>query len=312
MGFRFKRKEPVPKGVRRLATERIKAALESLKDFRRAEAVHGVRKDIKKVRAVLRLARYRIPKKAYRRQTDLLRKAADRLAPTRDAYVRGAALRKLHKHFHAQLGHGAIRKLRKEMEGDLADAEKRFVRKKGARKIKELLKRIPDELDHLKFEAKGWETIAPGLQVAYARGREAYLTARRDPSPDHLHDWRKRVKDLWYQVSVLRPMAAKETDALWCQLKTLSEQLGDDHDLYMLQQSTSADADGDGDGDGQGELFASGVLSSLIEQRQRQLQSAALELGRTIYAEKPVVFCRRLGSYWERWRKGAETGEAHS
>ena len=26
----------------------------------------------------------------------------------------------------------------------------------------------------------------------------------RDPSPEHLHDWRKRVKDLWYHLRLLR------------------------------------------------------------------------------------------------------------
>jgi CHAD domain len=121
--FCFKRKEAVPQGVRRLAAERIEAALDSLKDYRSAESVRGVRKDIKRVRAVLRLARERIPKKAYRRQTEWLREAADRLAPTRDAYVKGAALRNLREHFHDQLGHAAFRQLRKQMEGDLVQAD---------------------------------------------------------------------------------------------------------------------------------------------------------------------------------------------
>src|SRR5690242_1783369 len=98
MSFRFRRKESVPKGLRRVAEERIESALSLLKDHHRPESVHAVRKDIKKVRAVLRLVRARIPSKAYRRQTDLLRKAADRLAGPRDAYVKGAALRNLSKH----------------------------------------------------------------------------------------------------------------------------------------------------------------------------------------------------------------------
>jgi CHAD domain len=80
MGFCFKRKEGVRKGVKRLAKSRISAALGSLKDHRDAEAVHGVRKDIKKIRAVLRLARERLSQKKYRRQNKLLRKAAGELA----------------------------------------------------------------------------------------------------------------------------------------------------------------------------------------------------------------------------------------
>ena len=159
MAFCFKRKEAVPEGVRRLAVERIEAALESLKDCRGPEAVHGVRKDIKKVRAVLRLARERMPGKAYRQQTKLLRKAAERLAPTRDAYVKGEALKSLRGHLNGHAGRGAIRRLRKQMKSSLAQAEKQFVRKNGVRKLKKLLQRVPGEIESLKLEAKGWDLI---------------------------------------------------------------------------------------------------------------------------------------------------------
>jgi len=273
MGFCFKRKEKVPNGVKRLATERIDAALEGLKDCRRAEAVHGVRKDIKKVRAVLRLARERISRKAYRRQTELLRRAADRLAPTRDAYVKGAALDELSRDLQDQIGRGALRKLRRRLEGDLVQAEKRFERKKSASKVKRLLKRVPKELNGVEFEAKGWKVLSPGVKTAFTRGRQSYLLARQNPSVEHLHDWRKRVKDLWYQVCVLRPIYPEQLDALAAELKTLSEYLGDDHDLVMLGKSVQGDAGA------QGELFEPAVLSDLIEKRRRELLTAALQAG---------------------------------
>jgi CHAD domain-containing protein len=304
MGFCFKRKEAVPKGVRRLAEERIKAALASLQDCRRAEAVHGVRKDIKKARAVLRLARERMPKKAYRRQTELLREAAERLAPTRDAYVKGAALRNLKEHFQGQLGRRAFRQLRAQMEGDLALAEKRFARSKGARKIKQLLKRIPKEIEALELDAKGWDAIAPGLKAAFAEGRDAFLEARHEPSPEHLHDWRKRAKDLWYQVRVLRPIASRELDVMAAELKTLTEYLGDDHDLFMLGQSVEAEAPN------QLQLLEPGALTGMIDQRRRELQVAALKAGEQIYSEKPAEFCDRLAQYWKAWRDGAKGRQA--
>jgi CHAD domain-containing protein len=298
MAFCFRRKEAVPKAVRRLAAERIRAALESLKDYRRAESVHGVRKDIKKVRAVLRLARGRIPKKAYRRQTQLLRKAADQLAPTRDAFVKGAALKNLSDHFHDQLGGLALRRLRKQFEGDLAHAEKRFARKKSAHKVKRLLERIPRELATVKLDAKGWKAIAPGIETAFARGRNAYFAARRDPCPEHLHEWRKRVKDLWYQVRMLRPIYREKLASLAHDLKVLSEYLGDDHDLFMLDQSTETAHSK------QGELFGPGALNDMIERRRRELQAAAFEAGARLYSETASDFCGRLARYWEAWRDG--------
>src|ERR1051325_4660208 len=99
MAFRFKRKESVTKAARRLGRGRAEGALQCLEDCSQAEAIHCVRKEIKKARAVLRLVRANITKKACRRLTALLREAANHLAATRDAYVTTKALKDLTGHF---------------------------------------------------------------------------------------------------------------------------------------------------------------------------------------------------------------------
>src|SRR5436190_5187254 len=99
MAFCFKRRESVVKAVRRLGRERIEHALECLKECDHTEAIHCARQDIKKVRAVLRLVRTAIPKKAYCCVRDPLRDAANQLAAPRDAYVKTQTLRNLAQHF---------------------------------------------------------------------------------------------------------------------------------------------------------------------------------------------------------------------
>src|SRR5687767_9950738 len=112
MAFCFKRKESVSKGIQRVGRERIANALECLKDCRRAEAIHCARKDIKKVRAALRLVRAQISKKAFRRQIRLMRQAASLLAAPRDSFVKVKTLRNLTRHFKGQLAPGALRHVR--------------------------------------------------------------------------------------------------------------------------------------------------------------------------------------------------------
>ena len=56
MGYRFKRKESVQHGLRRIARECIDAAIEAMRHSHRGDAIHCVRKDIKKLRAMLRMA----------------------------------------------------------------------------------------------------------------------------------------------------------------------------------------------------------------------------------------------------------------
>ena len=100
----LKRKEPVDDGLRRIAAGRAESALERLRgatpgDEEFPDAVHGARKDLKKLRTVLRLLRDRIGREAYDEQNRRYRDAAGRLSESRDAEVRLATLDALGKHF---------------------------------------------------------------------------------------------------------------------------------------------------------------------------------------------------------------------
>ena len=297
MAFCFKRKESVAKGVRRLGRQRIENALECLKDCRHAEAIHCARKDIKKARAVLRMVRSNIVRKEFRRFTKLLREAASHLAAPRDAYVKAKALTNLARHFKGQLAPGALRHIRSHLRRASDDETKRFVKEKQAKAVERLLRSVAKEFECLEISGKGWKAIGPGVKSAYSEGRRAYQTVLKDPAPENFHEWRKRAKDLWYQVSLLRPVWPEQMDAIARELETLGEYLGDDHDLFILQQSVQGQGAGDGD---QRELE---ILHGLIEERQRELRAAAVALGTRFYAEKSSTFCERLGGYWSTWRR---------
>jgi len=60
MAYRFKHSETVPQNVKRIAAEQLDSAIALLKGKRgtnREDAVHEVRKSIKKTRALLRMVR---------------------------------------------------------------------------------------------------------------------------------------------------------------------------------------------------------------------------------------------------------------
>jgi len=99
MPFHFKKKESVAKAARRLCCERIDDALENLKDRDRLKSVHEVRKEIKKLRAILRLVRGEIGKNFYRKSNDLFRKVAVFLTAIRDSHVKLNAFEALTRHF---------------------------------------------------------------------------------------------------------------------------------------------------------------------------------------------------------------------
>ena len=283
------------KAIGRLGRERIESAVECLNDCGHAEAIHCARKDIKKARAVLRMVRANIAGKEFRRLTRLLREAASHLAAPRDAYVKAKTLKVLARHFQGQLTPGALRHVRSQFRRASDEEMKRFAKGKKAKSVERILRRVAKEFERLEISGKGWKAIGPGVKSAYSEGRRAYQIVLKDASPENLHEWRKRAKDLWYQVGLLRPVWPEQMDATAHELETLGEFLGDDHDLFILQQSVQEQCAGT-----QRELE---ILHGLIEERQRELRAAAVALGKRFYVERPSTFCERLAGYWCTWRR---------
>jgi hypothetical protein len=77
-------------------------------------------------------------------------------------------------------------------------------------------------------------------------------------------------------------------------LEELGETLGDDHDLFLLQCWI--------DEQKQNPAKQFMLLRQSIEDRQRDLRTRALDIGKHFYADEPSVFCARLESYWDAWR----------
>ena len=295
MAFRFKRKESVTNGVQRIVQERINCALKEIQSGDKLEAVHRVRMEIKKLRAILRLVRKASGSAFCIREAELLRQAAKSLAQVRDSQVTLKALNDLRDDFKGQLSTRAFKQIKQGLEQRCEQALRDFVRKSSFKTVRSNFSKAIGNIRQVRFSATGWEALGPGLTRSYSRGRRCKAACIKTPCPETLHEWRKRVKDLWYQVRLLRPLWPEQICATASELKTLSDLLGNDHDLVMLQDGLEQICR---------EKQEFDVLRGLITQRQQELRSAALVLGARFYAEKPTVFADRLARYWRIWRAG--------
>jgi CHAD domain-containing protein len=277
MAFHFKKTESPAKGVRRVCRERIGAARVRLRQSSHPAAIHDVRRDIKKLRAIFRLVRGEIGRGVYRKGARALRAAARYLTATRDARAMLKAFEKLtgrstgrfpevkkalHKHSRKE-----TRRLQKSDSIVLAD---RALRKTG-RCVRDL-----------KIKPDGWAAIEAGLNKSCRHGRSALRLVRREPLPDNFHEWRKHVKDLWFHLRLLHPSQPAKMRVMVNRLGMLGDFLGDDHDLVMLKEFVC-------------EHFKRSEVSDLfpmIDSRQRELRMAALKLGERLFDGKPPVFCR--------------------
>ena len=290
MAFHFHPSEPPARAIRRVCHERIQAARQWLRQGSRPKVIHEVRKEIKRVRAVLHLLDDGKNGKNYRRMKKNLRSVARRLADARDARVMWRSFEKLTAHkpgpymaIAAQLRSQGRRETRRFKESEAVGEAKRKLRKCNAR------------VDNLDIPGAGWMTVAPGVRRVYWRGRLAWRKADRNPSPEAFHDWRKQVKVLGYHLELLGPDWPPPIRRWQHQLEWLGEVLGEDHDLALLRQFVLDGAD----------AFPrpARALNRLIAAREKKLRTTAMKLGVSLYAETPAVFCRQLGTAWNAWRK---------
>jgi CHAD domain-containing protein len=295
MAFCFKRKEPISKAICRLGRERVADALNCLKNCNHREAIHCARKDIKKARALLQLVRAKIEEKTLRRLRKRLGRAAKSLAEPRDAYVQVATLVKLMRQFKGRLAPGALRFIHAELRNDSRETMRRFARKKTAKVAKHELRCFKKELARLKFHGHGWMALSRGVKKTYAAGRCTYQALLDQPTAEGFHEWRKRAKDLQYHAVLLRPVCRRQMDVIIERLKDLGEHLGDAHDLVRLREVARKVC---ADDRHPREIE---TLNGLIDHRERDLRASALELGARLYAEKPSIFCSRLGACWATW-----------
>jgi len=123
-----------------------------------------------------------------------------------------------------------------------------------------------------------------------------------EASATNLHERRKRVKDLWYQLRLIRDADKHLLGDLADQAHDLSDHLGDDHDLALLREEVQRRRTAFADPGDQRHLLEE------IDQRRGELQFAAISLGQRIYAEKPKRFTKRLEKRWEAWREREPVG----
>jgi CHAD domain-containing protein len=290
--FRLKRKESTADGIRRVAHERTRDAVERLRDpdADAVEAVHESRKDMKKLRAALKLVRPELGEEVYDRENARFRAAGRELSDARDAQVRAETVDALAERFADDPPPGGWWTVRALIVGDgkVDEAELAAVRERVATEID----RGDAVVDAWPLDDLGFGLVRRGLKRAYARGRKRYREARDNPGDETLHEFRKRSKDLWYHLRLVRDAWPEVLKSAADEAHELSDRLGDDHDLVVLTEYLTND----------GPALTGAQLEHLrgqVEARRAELQGEAFAYGERLYAEKPKRFVARIEAYWE-------------
>jgi CHAD domain-containing protein len=280
----FARDESIEEGSRRLAREGVWSAIAALEDRARdpEEAVHDARKALKRTRALVRLLRGAIGRRAARTANATLRDTGQLLSASRDATV----VRQTFEELVAERPPPEVDAIRAALVRSLETSGDDT--KHRDRALAALHAFVPT-IDQWTFEAEGWAALADGLSRIHRGGRVVIRAITKSAEAEAVHDLRKRGKDLQFSLDHLQPIWPDAIDAYRSALHDLADLLGDDHDLFVLGERLAA--------------IGERSLDERIEARRAQLLGKARPLIARIWAEPTGAFVERLGAWYDAWSR---------
>jgi len=289
--------ENIPDAIRHLATEQVKIALDQLtaSQFGLDERIHTTRKSFKKVRSILRLVRDEIGEDVYHHENLSYRDAGRLLAPMRDSSVLVKTLDDITERLAHQLNAEALKSVRAQLLNHQDHVRLQTINSR-------IFPQLISTLDQSRTRIKKWSiphtdfsAFHTGIKRVYKRGYVGMDTAATQPTNENLHEWRKRIKYLWYHTRLLKDSWPTLLDELASELHILSDYLGDDHDLAEFSRTVLHQSDIIRDID----PTTRQALTDLISNWRSDHQTHAFSLGKRIYAEKPESFAHRIAAYWQ-------------
>jgi CHAD domain-containing protein len=302
MSYVVRSERRVEKELQRIARTELGRAAASLRDAAGSGIVHDARKRVKKVRAVVTLID-ESHEGCWTKEQKRLREVGRVLSELRDADAiieTFDGLRTGHPRGLSEHGYAAIRRQLTRRRTEAAN------RASGKNHLQWAARR----LEKIRRSAKAWpipslkKSALPGLvKQSFRASRKAMKIALTEQNPNDLHDWRKRVKTLWYQLRLLRDLAP-DLDSRIESLDTIAGLLGDDHNLEVLCATVADDRALEGRA---ADLHR---FTSIVRAQQAVLRRKTFTLGRRLHSETGKTFARSVGQMLAAPRTGPRPGKA--
>jgi CHAD domain-containing protein len=234
--FILKNKESVDDDIKRILNDQIDIALSYLdneSDNNFDESIHEARKCIKRIRAVIRLIRDDIGRQKYRKENFFFRDINRNMSELRSISVNIETLVKLNSDKLA--GYKALIDHFIEMKEKII--YKLCLEDDRLGKVVKMLEKGRKRTEGILIKNKDFEILFLGLIRVFNQCLRSMILAKNEPSDVNLHEWRKKVKYLYYQFQVLTPVLPEELVVYTPKLDQLADCLGEDHDFAELEDS---------------------------------------------------------------------------
>lgn len=297
MKFRINIQQPVSDDIKRILMELNQKSIDLLNSNEEDldQPIHDARKNFKKTRAVIRLVRLEVGEEVYKRENIFHRDIGRKLSEIRDSYVFVETLDKLSKRFVKELSeHTGVFQIFRNVLIQRHDEIKNEIiyNQKAHLEVSEELKSHQQMITELPIQNDDFSAIEGGLKKVYSRGYNALRRCVDEPSAENFHDWRKRVKYLWYHMRLLYQINPRKQKQYARQLKDLSDYLGDEHDLTVMEELLETENLLANDAGFKQKLF------ELMKIRKFELRADAWKSAQSIYQYPPDEYTKRVKHQW--------------
>lgn len=269
MAYAIQPGEPLAAAVPRIAGEQLDRIAAHLA----AGEIHDARKRLKELRALVRLVRGPLGD-AFDDANRWARDTALQLSSARDAEAVVQVLERLRE-----------RTTDSDLKKRITAERGRLARRRApAARTDALLAQLPDVRECVAAWPtldERFSTIGDGAERTLRDGRRALERALDDRSPERFHDLRKRVKDHWYHLQLLRHVWPEVMEGASSAVAQLSRALGEANDLALAEP-----------------LLRDAHVREAVAARRAELERDAVAMATRLFSEKPGAWRKRLRGYW--------------
>ena len=251
------------------------------------EAVHEIRKALKRWRALLRLLGRPLGEQADQMRSEA-RELMRGIAGARDAQSALDALADLRK-TDLPLSPTSVETIRARLTERRDAAEAKAFTKTMRDRLSRYFDYATLSLERWPLKAIDFDTVTDGLTATYRRARQLLPDSWSDAEAEHLHDLRRRVVEHRHQMDLVEPLWPR-LGKVWAEeAQRLRNRLGSCQDLAVLTELTAPH-----------HLLAPwrSRLAPLIAARRGAHLKTAQRLAGRLFAEKPKAFRQRIAALW--------------
>jgi CHAD domain-containing protein len=273
----LRRTDHVGKGLRTIAVLQLRSAIAALRENHAdPEAVHHARTSIKKVRAIIALVSPWMIRSEKNKLITLLSDASARLSGLRDSEVQVETLdlllenEALPQEEFLTLRYGLTDTAKQRHRNDLRQIPR----------VQKLLNQALLSVADWHVDAIVSKDLKRRIRRTYRVGKKSLELCFRNKDPEYFHTWRKRVKQLWYQLRITADFWPKNACPLIHVTGSIGALAGEERDLTLLATTIREGTKSD----------ATARITVVIETLLPKLRKKAIAKGLKFYRDSPKAF----------------------